>query len=101
MPNSALFAVSPVSEAFISFSSSANGLSEDTARKRIETYGPNTLETGEEESLFSKFIDQFKNPLILMLLGSAAISILMKQIDDAVSITLAILIVVSGIFLMD
>ena len=30
---------------------------------------------------------QFKNPLILLLLGSAFVSICMKQFDDAVSIT--------------
>lgn len=33
------------------------------------------------------FLLQFKNPLILLLLASALVSVCMKQFDDAVSIT--------------
>jgi Ca2+-transporting ATPase len=51
-------------------------------------YGSNELEAEEEESLFSKFLDSFKDPLILLLLGSAVISVIMGQIDDAISITM-------------
>lgn len=50
-------------------------------------YGSNELEVEDEESLFSKFIGSFKDPLILLLLGSAVISVIMGQIDDAISIT--------------
>jgi Ca2+-transporting ATPase len=50
-------------------------------------YGTNELETDEDESLFSKFIDSFKDPMILLLLGSACISVLMGQFDDAISIS--------------
>jgi Ca2+-transporting ATPase len=59
-------------------------------------YGTNELESEDEESLLSKFLDSFKDPLILLLLGSACISILMGQFDDAISITMAIVIVVTG-----
>ena len=51
-------------------------------------YGINELEAGEEESLFSKFLDSFKDPLILLLLGSAGVSVIMGQFDDAISITM-------------
>lgn len=51
-------------------------------------YGTNELEAADEESLFSKFLDSFKDPLILLLLGSACISVLMGQFDDAISITM-------------
>ena len=40
-------------------------------------------------------MDQFNNPLIYLLLGSALISILMGQYDDAASITFAVIIVVT------
>lgn len=33
------------------------------------------------------FLPQFKDPLILLLLASALVSVLMRQFDDAVSIT--------------
>lgn len=48
-----------------------------------------------------KFAFQFKNPLILLLLASAAVSVLMKQLDDAVSITAAIVIVVTVGFVQE
>jgi magnesium-transporting ATPase (P-type) len=38
---------------------------------------------------------QFKETLIIMLLISAAISVISKQYDDAISITVAIIIVVT------
>lgn len=44
---------------------------------------------------------QFKSPLILLLLASAAISLLMRQFDDAVSITAAIVIVVTVGFVQE
>uniref|UniRef100_A0A8C9F975 ATPase secretory pathway Ca2+ transporting 1 n=1 Tax=Pavo cristatus TaxID=9049 RepID=A0A8C9F975_PAVCR len=46
---------------------------------------------------YSSVLFQFKNPLIMLLLASAVISVLMHQFDDAVSIT-AILIVVTVAF---
>lgn len=48
-----------------------------------------------------RFAEQFKNPLIIMLLASAALSILMGQYDDAISISLAIFIVVSVAFVQE
>lgn len=64
---------------------------------KIKTFGSNELFEQEQESLLSKFVDQLKNPLILLLLGSAGISVLLGHVEDAISITLAILIVISGI----
>ena len=41
------------------------------------------------EPLYWKFLNQFKeSPLILLLLASAAVSVLMGNVDDAISITL-------------
>jgi len=42
----------------------------------------------EEETLLSKFLDQLRQPLIMLLLGSAVVSALLGSYDDAVSITL-------------
>ncbi|CAO3672027.1 unnamed protein product [Rhizopus stolonifer] len=64
-------------------------------------YGTNELEVDDDETLFSKFLNSFKDPLILLLLGSACISILMGQFDDAISITVAIIIVVTVAFVQE
>lgn len=44
---------------------------------------------------------QFKNPLILLLLASAAVSVLMRQVDDAISIAVAVVIVVTVGFVQE
>jgi magnesium-transporting ATPase (P-type) len=64
------------------------GLSSQEVAFRLKLAGPNELTVDEKETLLSKFVDQFKNPLILLLFGSATVSVLMGQYDDAVSITL-------------
>lgn len=45
-----------------------------------------------------RYIDQFKDPLILLLLGSAVLSVLVGQYDDACSIFAAVIIVGSVAF---
>ena len=49
------------------------------------------------EPVLIKFIKTiYENPLILLLCGSATVSAVMGNIDDAISITVAVLIVLTG-----
>lgn len=75
-----------------------SGLQWTEADKRKSMFGGNEFEVKEEDPLYRKYLEQFKNPLILLLLASAFVSICMKQFDDAVSITVAIIIVVTVAF---
>lgn len=69
---------------------------------RRSLHGSNELNGEEEESLFKKFLSSFYgDPLILLLIGSAAISFWMGNVDDAISITLAITIVVTVGFVQE
>ncbi|KAL8564591.1 ATPase, P-type (transporting), HAD superfamily, subfamily IC [Nucella lapillus] len=77
------------------------GLTHQEALHRRSVHGPNTFEISKEEPLWKKYLDQFKNPLILLLLASAAVSIFMRQFDDAISITVAIIIVVTVAFVQE
>lgn len=77
------------------------GLRWAEAKSRAKITGYNELHVPEEDSTWKKYIEQFKNPLILLLLGSALVSICMKQFDDAVSITIAIIIVVTVAFIQE
>lgn len=63
-----------VEETLKSLNSSPKGLSDEDARKRAEEYGYNKLEEKKKQSLLSKFIDQFKDLMIIVLLVAAAIS---------------------------
>ncbi|XP_013393466.1 calcium-transporting ATPase type 2C member 1 isoform X2 [Lingula anatina] len=77
------------------------GLSHAEAEARQKAHGYNEFEIIEEETLLKKYLGQFKDPLIMLLLGSALVSVLMKQFDDAISITVAITIVVTVAFIQE
>ncbi|XP_044735263.1 calcium-transporting ATPase type 2C member 1 isoform X2 [Chrysoperla carnea] len=77
------------------------GLNRREADLRRQLTGYNELTVKEEEPTWKKYVEQFKNPLILLLLGSAFVSVCMKQFDDAVSITIAIIIVVTVAFVQE
>ncbi|EYE93873.1 Ca(2+)/Mn(2+)-transporting P-type ATPase PMR1 [Aspergillus ruber CBS 135680] len=77
------------------------GLSPAEAEIRLARDGPNELPHEEPEPLWLRFLKQFRETLILLLLGSAAISFFMGNYDDAVSITLAVTIVVTVGFIQE
>ncbi|KAI9824907.1 MAG: High affinity Ca2+/Mn2+ P-type ATPase-like protein [Thelocarpon impressellum] len=81
--------------------SAAHGLSPDEARARLLADGPNELPRDEPEPLWLRFLKQFKETLILLLLASAAVSFFMGNLDDAVSITIAVTIVVTVGFVQE
>uniref|UniRef100_A0A673B492 Calcium-transporting ATPase n=1 Tax=Sphaeramia orbicularis TaxID=375764 RepID=A0A673B492_9TELE len=68
------------------------GLTQEEVIRRRNYHGWNEFDINEEEPLWKKYISQFKDPLILLLLASAVISVLMHQFDDAISITVLIYI---------
>lgn len=77
------------------------GLSWKEAESRLRFVGYNEFQVDQEESLLHKYLEQFKNPLILLLLASATVSVIMGQFDDALSITIAVTIVVTVAFVQE
>uniref|UniRef100_A0AAY4ACL0 Calcium-transporting ATPase n=1 Tax=Denticeps clupeoides TaxID=299321 RepID=A0AAY4ACL0_9TELE len=77
------------------------GLTHSEVTRRRAYHGWNEFDITEDEPLWKKYILQFKDPLIMLLLVSAVISVLMQQFDDAVSITVAIIIVVTVAFVQE
>lgn len=55
----------------------------------------------QQESIVWKYIDQFKDPLILMLFFSALLSVLVGQYEDALSIAMAVFIVGTVAFIQE
>nr|XP_031313823.1 calcium-transporting ATPase type 2C member 2 isoform X4 [Camelus dromedarius] len=78
-----------------------NGLSEFSVTQRRLVHGWNEFVADNTEPMWKKYLDQFKNPLILLLLASALVSVLTKEYEDAVSIALAVLIVVTVAFIQE
>ena len=68
---------------------SADGLTKAEAKQRLTEYGRNELDEGEKRSLFMKFLDQFKDLMIIILLVAAALSVItegMNGLTDAIII---------------
>lgn len=71
-----------------------HGLTPAEALSRLHDQGPNELPHEPPEPLYMRFLGQFKDPLILLLLASAVLSIIIGNKDDALSIAVAVTIVV-------
>ena len=61
--------------------SSIEGLSTAQAQERLATYGRNELEEGENVASCLRFIDQFKDLMIIILLAAAALSVITEGMD--------------------
>ena len=77
-------------EALAQLGASARGLSEDDARRRLERHGPNRLREKPPRPAWLKFFDQFKDMLVLVLIGAAALAGAIGDIKDAVVILVVI-----------
>ena len=92
-----------VKDVFKEVQSSPSGLSSQEAASRLEKYGANTLQEGKKKSLLEKFVDQFKDFMILVLLVAAVVSMFAHQGDpdptDAIIILAVVLLnAVLGVF---
>ena len=54
--------------------SSCDGLSSAEAAKRLEKYGPNKLKDAEKKTVFQRFMQQLKDPMLIILMIAAAVS---------------------------
>ena len=59
------------------------GLTDNEAERRKEQYGPNKLQEQKRTNIVAKFIMQFKNFMILVLLFAAIISAVMAHLTGS------------------
>ena len=69
------------------------GLSAEEAERRLREYGPNRLREGKRRSLVLRFLGQMKDPMILVLLTAAALSIASSGGRDWLDAAIILLIV--------
>ncbi|BFZ65112.1 High affinity Ca2+/Mn2+ P-type ATPase-like protein [Saitoella coloradoensis] len=82
--------------------SPTHGLSPSDARSRLSLHGPNEFEEDEKDPLWKKFLSGFtEQPLILLLMASSAVSLVVGNVDDAVSIVVAVMIVTTVGFVQE
>ena len=71
---------------------SSNGLTKAEVEKRREQYGFNELQEGGKKTIFQVFIDQFKDLLVIILIGAAVISMFLGNIESALVIFAVIIL---------
>ena len=69
------------------------GLSAREAEERLKQHGPNELEHKEGESLLRRFLEQMKDPMILVLLAAAALSLWASGFEDWLDAAIILIIV--------
>jgi P-type Ca2+ transporter type 2C len=82
----------PANDVLHKLSADLNGLSGVDARKRLEEYGPNKLPEGKSRSALMRFLLQFHNVLIYVLMAAAVVTALLDHWIDTWVIVAVILI---------
>jgi Mg2+-importing ATPase len=68
-----------------------DGLTTAEARQRLEGYGPNLLQAKEKATALRLFLNQFKSPIVLILLLATTISAFLQDWADAIIILLIVM----------
>jgi Ca2+-transporting ATPase len=72
--------------------SSDTGLDSEEARRRCEQYGPNQLVEKGRKSLWTMFLDQFKDFMIIVLIAAAVVAGVIGDPVDTIAIAVIVLL---------
>lgn len=72
----------PAETVLAELSAERRGLTAEEAKKRLTEMGPNQLDEPPKPTLLARFLEQFKNPMILVLLAAAVISAVTGLISE-------------------
>ena len=81
-------------QAFAQLESAESGLSASEAEERLAKYGPNEIQSTHRVSPWDILLDQFKNVLILILLGATALSFFLGHGIESIVIAVIVLFAV-------
>ena len=81
-----------VEQTFKTLNSNESGLTTNDANERIEKYGRNVLPQKKPRSVFLMFLDEIKNPIVLILLVAMVFSFVVGEALDAFVILAIVLI---------
>jgi Ca2+-transporting ATPase len=81
-----------IKETFTELNTSNAGLSQEEAKKKLLSDGPNALIEKKGKTKLQMFLAQLKDTLIYILFAAAAISIALNEVTDAIIILLVVLL---------
>ncbi len=89
-----LFYTQNTDEVLNELDSSKEGLSTAEAKKRLTDFGRNELEEDEKRGLLAKFLDQFKDLMIIILLVAAALSVITEGTEGLTDAIIILAVVI-------
>ncbi|MDH4321664.1 MAG: HAD-IC family P-type ATPase, partial [Desulfobulbaceae bacterium] len=75
-----------------SLQTAPEGLSPAEAKKRLAQHGPNLLREGKRRPPWAMLLDQYRDPMIILLLVAAAISGVIGEGEDAIAILVIVVL---------
>lgn len=78
--------------------SSNYGLSDEEGNKRLQKYGKNTLDEGKRTSLIIRFLNQFKDFMVIVLIVAAVISAVIEVLSGGENFADSIIIIIIVLF---
>ncbi len=86
-----------IDTALANVSSSLEGLSQRAAQQRLEKFGPNRLQSIKTQGPWARFLAQFRNVLIYVLLGASGVTALLGHwLDSGVILGVVIINAIIG-----
>jgi len=79
-------------EVLTALNTSANGLSDDEAGKRLLEYGPNEIKESAKRTPLGMLLDQFKDFMIIVLIAATVISGLLGEVADTIAIVVIVIL---------
>lgn len=79
-------------EVFNEVKGSENGLSSKEAKERIEKNGYNELKGKDKDPIWKLFLENFKDPMVIVLLIAAAVQVLLGEIIESIIIFIVLIV---------
>ncbi|MGI6317159.1 MAG: calcium-translocating P-type ATPase, SERCA-type [Firmicutes bacterium] len=91
MKSSRLWSLPPLQEIYRQFRVDPEfGLTEEEAGRRLNKWGYNTIQEKKQKGMAEIFLDQFRDFMVLVLLGATFISGMLKEYSDALTILIIV-----------
>ena len=87
-----IFYTKSIDESLLVLDSNTTGLTNEEVVNRQKKYGPNVLPSEPDKTLFAHFLQQFKSPIIYILLLAAFMALIIQEYMDAGFILMVLLL---------
>jgi len=76
-------------------SDAQNGLTVEEAARRLDEYGPNELQEAPRQAAWVRFLHQFNDLIVIVLIAAAAVSAIVHDLKDTIAI--GVIVVINGV----